>query len=260
MRLAFWIASKNLAFRRIQSAAAMLGVAVGIATVCAVQIVDYNTIRGAREHHRRHTGNPDLVASVRDQRRWAETGVRAHLERRDEVDLAMPIFESSAIVATSTGRPAGAQLTALDMAAASEFDPWRLASGSAPAGAREALIGARLAEEIGASTGETIALRRPAATATGCAMYGSPDLRVCPSCSAWANSKALAIASLSRSAVPAWCARRHSCSQSGRSSWGDVGVGAIASINTWRGDRSTGVRSRDAAHLKNKWRARVAHL
>lgn len=168
MRLAFWIASRNLASRRLQALCALLGVAFGVATVCAVEIVDQNTVRGAREYHRSETGNPDLVLTSIDVRRLPPEQALRDLQRDEQVLAVTPVVSSAALLEVPGKAPVGVLLYGLDLEAASSFDPWRIAEGTLPRGPDEVLLGVVPAGERSLGLDATFALRRPGATATGC--------------------------------------------------------------------------------------------
>lgn len=170
MRTLFWIASRNLASRPLFAALAVLGIAFGVATVWAIQIVDLNTVLGVRAHHRQETGTPDLELVARDPRELPPAAALARLRQDGGVYSVTPLLTERMATRPARGAGIDLQVHGVDPATVRHFDPWDVISGR---GFRDgdrgvALLGARAAADAKVKVGDRITLERPAVTHQGC--------------------------------------------------------------------------------------------
>lgn len=171
MRLLFWIASKNLASRRLHAVCAILGIAFGVATVIAVQVVDFNTVRGVREHHRRFTGDPEWVLTVKDPRRTDPASALDVLRREPGIQTLTPLLSDRVAISDGTRTVKGLPFFGLSFDAAGAFDAYGIAGGrdGSPGERGVFLAGPRLVEDGKLEIGRTYKLQRPSVTPYGCA-------------------------------------------------------------------------------------------
>ena len=171
MRLLFWIASKNLASRRLYSACAILGIAFGVATVVAVQVVDHNTVISLREHHRRFTGDPDRVLTLRDPRQTTPAAATEALSRLTAITAFTPML-ADRVALLVNGKPAlSAPFFSLNVGSAADFDAYAIERGRdfRPGERGAFLCGWQAAQDAKLKLGERYVLQRPSVTPYGCA-------------------------------------------------------------------------------------------
>jgi len=163
MGLATTVARRSLLQRPGRTLFSLLGIALGIATVVAVVVLDHNTIVGLTGALR-EGGSPDIELR-------AVQGV-TELDEIEGVSLAARYFQADASVST---KPAGtegrddrrrASLVAIDAELAPQLGVYRLADGSdlpvsEATGQRAVLIGTKLAEKLDATIGDPLWISRP---------------------------------------------------------------------------------------------------
>ena len=171
MRLLFWIASKNLASRRLHAACAILGIAFGVATVVAIQIVDFNTVAGVREHHRRFTGDPDWVLSVDDPRTLQPAEALETLRREPGFAAITPFLTDRVAITIGKKAHPGIPFFALDPGSSTAFDSHAVLRGrDVVRGDSGVFLAApKLVQEAKLRVGKTYRLQRPSTTPHGCA-------------------------------------------------------------------------------------------
>lgn len=170
MWLPFWIASKNLASKLPKTACAVLGIALGAATVCAVLVVDHNTVIGMREYHRASTGTPDLELAIKDPGRMKPAEALKFLDDYDGVSAVTPILDEYVAITEGSKRLRGVRLIGVRPGSAVPFDSYRIVGGrdlrSNDRGVM--LLGEKAAEDAGVKIGDSLVFRRPGVTPTGC--------------------------------------------------------------------------------------------
>jgi len=171
MRLLFWIASKNLAFRRLHAVCAILGIAFGVATVVAIQVVDHNTVVNLREHHRRFTGDPDWVLTLHNPRATKVADAQSALERQPGLRMNTPVISERVAISDEKRELKGIPFFALKPEAGATFDAYAVRSGrDFRAGERGVFLAAfKAAKDGGLKIGRSYKLQRPAVTPHGCA-------------------------------------------------------------------------------------------
>lgn len=185
MNIASMLAWRSLASRPARSFTAALGIAVGIATVVSVQVVDHNTILTQQlKSQVAVLGHPDV--EIKPHATGLPDGGAAPAELANDRDLAAfcGLFYGHAerVVAAPSGGAApaesgsaerhGVDLTTLALGplAASAFGAYSISDGRdfAAADARELLLPERLAAELGLAIGDTVTLRSAVPVREGC--------------------------------------------------------------------------------------------
>lgn len=172
MRLPFWIASKNLASRRLHAACAILGIAFGVATVVAIQIVDANTVAGVREHHRRFTGDPDWVLTVHDPRTVDPAQAIAVLRNEPGFSKMTPVLTDRVTITASGKKVGGIPFFAMDPGSSESFDSHGIGRGrdlNPEDRSGVFLAGPKIAKDAKLQVGRKYRLQRPSSTPHGCA-------------------------------------------------------------------------------------------
>ncbi len=170
MRLESRIAWRSLASRPGRTFTSILGIAVGVATVLSVLIVDHNTILTEQLRRPSFSGKPDLEI------RPLDVGVRGEvplaLSRDPALRQVMPVFFSSIRVyphdavreTDANGIPTSIdmQLIAVDPDAGRRFDAWRVVEGDdlARSGDATVLLSVDVAQTLGVAVGDVIHLQR----------------------------------------------------------------------------------------------------
>ena len=163
MGLATTVARRSLLQRPGRTLFSLAGIALGIATVVAVVVLDHNTIVGLTGPLRA-AGSPDIELRAVD-------GV-TELDEIEGVSLATRYFQADASVSS---KPPGAEgresrkragLVAMDSALAPQLGVYRLADGEdlpvhAETGERGVLIGTKLAEKLEVGLGDPLWISRP---------------------------------------------------------------------------------------------------
>lgn len=177
MRLTSRIAWRSLASRPGRTLTSVLGIAVGVAAVLSVLIVDHNTILTEQSGRLSRSGRPDLeIRPV--EAGTPEMEVPEALRRdRDLRDVA-PVFfsrirmlrEDQGAGGSEPAAPQDLELVALRAASGEQFDAFRLAEGETFTAddAREALLPRSLAEELSLEVGDTLFLQRATPSVTEC--------------------------------------------------------------------------------------------
>ncbi|MFG0315925.1 MAG: ABC transporter permease, partial [Planctomycetota bacterium JB042] len=166
MKLASRIAWRSLASRPGRTLTSVLGIAVGVAAVLSVLIVDHNTILTERLRRPSFSGKPDLEIRPVDAGA-PSTDVPAALERHASLREVRPVFFSRIRLHPGAAGGEGApfrdvELVAVDPRAGARFDAWVVSEGeefSRP-DASDVLIAAPLAAELGVGPGDSIGLQR----------------------------------------------------------------------------------------------------
>ena len=170
MSLPFWIACKNLASRRLQAVTAVLGIAFGTATVCAVLIVDHDTVAGVRDWHRRNTGAPDLVLRFKGGASEDLEARLAELAGDTRIAHVTPVLASHVAARPASGPGGGMVLVGVRPGSAGPFDAYVLAAGSDldVGNGQRVLLGEQAAEDLQVGIGSALVLQRPPVTRAGC--------------------------------------------------------------------------------------------
>ncbi len=161
MRLASRIAWRSLASRPSRSITSVLGIAVGVATVLSVIIVDHNTILTEELRRPSFSGKPDV------ELRPIETGARDAavpevLTKDADLREVLPVFFSRARLAKNGGAAADVELVGADPRAGQTFSAWRVAEGETLLSNDEsfALVPRAIASALGVAPGDEISLQR----------------------------------------------------------------------------------------------------
>jgi putative ABC transport system permease protein len=170
--IAFTLAWRSLASRPARSFTAALGIAVGIATVLSVQVIDRNTIlTQERLAAQQALGRPDV--EIRPLAPGLPPGGAAPTAFAGDRDLES--FCGLLFGAVSGARDGDAEKRELELAgvgplAAGVFSAYEVAQGRdlAAADADEALLSAALAAELGWKIGDRVTLERLVATRRTC--------------------------------------------------------------------------------------------
>ncbi len=165
MGLALTVARRNLLQRKARTIFSLLGIALGIATVIAVIVLDFNTIAGLTGPLRA-SGTPDIELR-------APGGV-TELDAIEGVSVAARYFQADASV---FAHPPGAVergqhlrrrvgLVAIDARVAPSLGVYRLAAGTDLPGFVEGeppgvLLGTKLSEKLGVGVGDPLWISRP---------------------------------------------------------------------------------------------------
>jgi putative ABC transport system permease protein len=171
LRLVPLLAARALFHRAARTLFAAAGVALGIATVTAILVLDETTVERERERRTSDYAQPDLEVVAREE--GADPRGRL-LEAPGVVGVCGVLLETA--LATAEGRELGPlSLVALDASARPLFDAYRIETGADlalsgdAAGASPVLVGERLASEAKLGVGSRLTLRRrPAEALTGC--------------------------------------------------------------------------------------------
>src|SRR5258706_577163 len=175
--IAFTLAWRSLASRPARSFTAALGIAVGIATVLSVQVVDRNTIlTQERLASRQALGRPDVqIRPLAPGLPPGGAAPAAFAGDRDLESFCGLFFASASCVVEGRGEtPREVELAGVGPLAADVFSAYAVASGSdlARADADEALVPAALAAEFGGKVGDRVTLRRLAPARPRCGAGG----------------------------------------------------------------------------------------
>ncbi len=151
MRLLFWIASRNLASKPLKAGCAALGIALGVATLGAILVVDHNTVIGVREWHRRLSGTPDWELRIKDLSRTRAADALAALDGERRFGAVTPVLSSHALASRGSGKSSLIRFVALRPGNALPFDAYRVVEGKDMAAGESgvALLGETLALEAG---------------------------------------------------------------------------------------------------------------
>lgn len=165
MTIAFTLAWRSLASRPARSFTAALGIAVGIATVLSVQVVDRNTIlTQERLASRQALGRPDVqIRPLAPGLPPGGAAPAAFAGDRDLESFCGLFFANASCAVEGRGEtPREVELAGVGPLAADVFSAYAIASGSdlARADADEALVPAALAAEFGVKVGDRVTLRR----------------------------------------------------------------------------------------------------
>lgn len=166
MGLATTLARRSLLARPGRTLFSVLGIALGVATVVGVVVLDHNTIVGLSLPHLER-GAPDVEVRLPGER-----GEAADLHGVEGVSLAARYFQQDAILRRDPVSEIApddresrerVRLFAIDAQYASELDVYTLAEGEdlVPEGGRQVLVGQALAERFEVGVGDTLWLSRP---------------------------------------------------------------------------------------------------
>ena len=165
MRLTSLLVWKSWASNKLRTALTILGIAVGVAVVTAIHVMDHNTIQSQLRLQRPDFGRVDFELVPKD-RRADPFAVRAALEGRE--DLAdVGLFHRAAITTPSRDGAATEflELLGLSPRPSQAFSHYVLAAGRDPTdldGDAAVLVPEALAERMGWQVGSTFAIQPPA--------------------------------------------------------------------------------------------------
>lgn len=170
MRLALRIAWRSLVSRPGRTLTSILGIAVGIAAVLSVLIVDHNTILTEVLRRPSYSGQPDIeIRPVAMSARNSK--IPEALTRDSDVRQVLPLFQSRIrAVPADPKRSRDLSLFAIDKGAADRFNAWEIEEGDGflRNDADEVLLPKALAAEFGVTLGDTIGLQRSLPSRSEC--------------------------------------------------------------------------------------------
>lgn len=169
MGLAVLITRRSLLQRPGRSLFAVLGIALGIATVVGLVVLDINTVLGL-SRARARTGMADMELRAADGK-----GSIDELREMDGMSLVLRTFQNDAVLhlpdlepdSTAPGsprNPSRVRLVGADLEDLDEFETWSLERGAMPSGEQRmqgVMLGLGVAEELGLEVGGSVLLSRP---------------------------------------------------------------------------------------------------
>ena len=129
MKAIYLIAFKNLTYRPGRSVSCAVGIALGLAIVMAVQIVDRNTILSQISLRPPAYGEPDVEIRPRRPVPGMTEEQRAWLERQEGMLELAALFSNNLGVRSISGAAVDLPVFALDERAASGFNAYRVRAG-----------------------------------------------------------------------------------------------------------------------------------
>ena len=162
MSLTSFVVWKHWASNRLRTALTLLGIALGVAIVVAIFVMDHNTIQTRFLQQSLERGPVDLEAMPVEGRATAE--VLADLRARPKVEAATVWREGKAMLRSKTGS-VDAELLGIEPGNASSFDHYAMESGAdlQPSDEGNAiLLGAEAARLLGVAPGDRIAIEEAA--------------------------------------------------------------------------------------------------
>lgn len=176
MRLLFFLVSKNWASSHLRLLLTWLGVALGVAVVTGIHILDHNTILSQLEKRRYAYGKVDF--ELRPRRPGFELEVALQQLRSNPDVSSVGLLVRAPVLMKPAGKQRGAApeirtfMYGLSPLAQNPFGHFRLASGKAPSDLEtenRVLLSQTLAEALGLSLGDHFSARAlPLAIQTAC--------------------------------------------------------------------------------------------
>ena len=173
MRLTFFVVWKSWVSNPLRTALTILGVALGIAVVTAIHVLDHNTIQSRLREKRPHFGRVDLELLPKEAER-NPAKIRRQLQDMAEI-RAVGLFHEAPVAVQTGGN--GDKLIAVSLVGLSPlpnlaFGHYRVRQGtdlSDVDGDNRVLIPRKLASALGLRPGDHLWVRtRPAAQLTRC--------------------------------------------------------------------------------------------
>ena len=127
MSLTSFVVWKHWASNRLRTALTLLGIALGVAIVVAIFVMDHNTIQTRFLQQSLERGPVDLEAMPVEGRATAE--VLADLRARAKIEAATVWREGKALLRSKSGS-VDAELLGIEPGNAREFDHYALESGA----------------------------------------------------------------------------------------------------------------------------------
>jgi len=162
MSLTSFVVWKHWASNRLRTALTLLGIALGVAIVVAIFVMDHNTIQTRFLQQSLERGPVDLEAMPVEGRATAE--VLADLRARSKIEAATVWREGKALLRSKSGS-VDAELLGIEPGNAREFDHYALESGAdlEPGDEGKAiLLGAEAARLLAVAPGDRIAIEEAA--------------------------------------------------------------------------------------------------
>ena len=152
------IAFKNLAYRRLRSALAIVAVALGTAVVAATFGTNAALEENLRQRARAMAGSADLVVEALDERGFPQSAVRA-IQALPEVTLVAPVVQKRTYFRTA-GTRGFVELVGIDPEADPQIRPYQLAAGRSFSSPNEpaVLAGREWAQRNGLHPGDSVEL------------------------------------------------------------------------------------------------------
>jgi putative ABC transport system permease protein len=162
MRLECFVVWKSWTSNRLRVALSVLGVALGIAIVTAIHVIDHNTIESRLRALRPDFGRVDLELLPLDARR-DPSEVRRRLETDPDIAVVGVLQQADAVLAAG-GRQIAVPVFGMSPLPAHAFNHYYVQDGSDLSdldGDAGVLIGAGLAQLASLSPGDRVTLTRP---------------------------------------------------------------------------------------------------
>ena len=156
MRLLFFLVSKNWASSRLRLLLTWLGVALGIAVVMGIHILDHNTILSQLEKRRYAYGEVDFELRPKNADLRLESAL-AELRRNPEIASVGLLNRAPIQMKSASGKEVRAFLYGLSPLAENPFGHYRVAAGQAPSELEtenRVLLSGTLVEALGLSLGD----------------------------------------------------------------------------------------------------------
>ncbi len=169
MGLSILLARRSLSQRPARTLFSILGIAVGIATVVGIYTLDTNTIEGLKRRYDGKDWRPEMEVSPTRETK----DPRGALAAIPEIEGAAAFFQNEIVLtltptaSTPAGKPVQARLLAVESEVLPRMNAYRLLAGDdlPPAETAGVLLGAKLAEKLNLSPGDSVDLARPARSA-----------------------------------------------------------------------------------------------
>ncbi|MBU0754446.1 MAG: ABC transporter permease, partial [Planctomycetes bacterium] len=160
MKAIFIIALRNLTFRPGRSVSCALGIALGLAIVMAVLIVDHNTILTQSSLRKQPFGDPDIEITPHHPDPERMLNQQTRIAACPEIsDLSTLIFDAAALRSIQ-GKTANVKFVALDERAAAGFNAYQVERGDDLDfnGPPNVLISAKVARSLNTFPGDIVRL------------------------------------------------------------------------------------------------------
>ena len=164
MRFASFVALRGLRTNKVRTALSVLGIALGIAIVIAIHVVDHNTIQSRMAAQHPDQGQVDLELVARATRRPLDA-VQASLQAHHQIQAVGFLQRTTVSMHRDASDLGTAQLFGLAPLPPVVFGHYRIAAGSdlgPDSSPHEVLIGSELAATFGLRVGERLQLALPA--------------------------------------------------------------------------------------------------
>ena len=161
MRLTSFVVWKSWASNPLRTALTVLGIALGVAIVVAIYVMDHNTIQSRMREQRLDRGPVDLEVSDKQHSGRAVAEIVADLRGRERVRDVVAWAEGAAALVRRGEAVGGAQVFGLSPFPGERFGHYRVVAGADLRAEDEVLLGEELAKTTGLSPGDRITVQPP---------------------------------------------------------------------------------------------------